>query len=226
MRYAAIISRNQVIPDFGEKYISGVDEAGRGALAGPVVAAAVILDPKSPIEGCTDSKKLSPRRREYLAAKIKDTALAWAIGSSDSKEIDQLNILNATLLAMQRAINSLKIKPQRVLIDGNRCPQSSIQCHAIINGDDRVKCIAAASILAKTTRDRQMRLLADKYPLYHLAEHKGYATPKHIAALANYGSCPLHRVSWPKVQAIIAQPLLALDKISTHNHPQKAHIES
>ena len=221
MSYAPIISRHQTIPDFNEMYIGGVDEAGRGALAGPVVAAAVILDPKSAINGCADSKKLSPRRRDYLAAKIKDTALAWAIGSADSNEIDRLNILKATLLAMKRAIESLAIKPQRVLIDGNCCPQSDIQCTAIVKGDDRVTCIAAASILAKTTRDRQMCALADQYPLYHFAEHKGYATRKHVTALANHGSCPEHRMSWLKVQQIVTQSVLPLDSPNNRNRSNK-----
>ncbi len=207
-----VILRHQAIPRFGEIYIAGVDEAGRGALAGPVVAAAVILDSERTIDGCVDSKKLSPARREYLADKIKESAHAWAIGSADSDEIDRVNILNATLLAMQRAIEGLDLKPQRVLIDGNRCPQSDIPCNAIIAGDDRTMCIAAASILAKTTRDRQMRMLADKYPSYHFAEHKGYATTKHKRALMNHGSCALHRTSWAKVREAIAQVPLPLDE--------------
>ncbi|MBC6414622.1 MAG: ribonuclease HII [Chromatiales bacterium] len=219
MSCASVILRNQALPDFSERYIGGVDEAGRGALAGPVVAAVVILDAQSPVKGCVDSKKLSESRRDYLAAQIKKTALAWSIGSAENEEIDRLNILNATLLAMQRAIESLKIKPQRLLIDGNRCPSSTIRCHAVINGDNRVMSIAAASILAKTTRDAQMRLWSDKYPLYHLAEHKGYATRKHIAALANYGSCPLHRVSWRKVREVVAQRPSA-EQINEHHHSQ------
>ena len=216
MNCASVILRSQTIPHFGKTHIAGVDEAGRGALAGPVVAAAVILDSKSPIEGCADSKKLSPTRRDDLADKIKDNALAWAIGSADSNEIDRLNILNATLLAMKRAVEALDIKPKHVLIDGNRCPQIDIPCHAIIAGDDRIACISAASILAKTTRDRQMRLLADKYPSYHFAEHKGYATRKHIAALTNHGSCSLHRVSWGAVRELITQASLPLDEIEDY----------
>lgn len=212
MNCAPVILRNLEIPDFGTEYIAGVDEAGCGALAGPVIAAAVILDPQSPIEGCADSKKLSAARRDYLAAKIKDRAHAWAIGSASSEEIDEINILNATLLAMKRAIESLAMKPQRVLIDGNRCPQVDIRCTAVIGGDDRVPCISAASILAKTTRDRQMRLFADEYPLYCFAEHKGYATRKHIAALANHGSCALHRNSWRKVQEFSSRYPLPLDE--------------
>ncbi len=212
MNYKNVILRHQAIPRFAETYIAGVDEAGRGALAGPVVAAAVILASEQTIDGCVDSKKLSPARREYLADKIKDSARAWAIGSADSDEIDRVNILNATLLAMQRAIEGLDPKPQRVLIDGNRCPQSDIPCNAIIAGDDRTTCIAAASILAKTTRDRQMRLLADKYPSYHFAEHKGYATRKHKLALTNHGSCALHRMSWVKVREAITQVSLPLDE--------------
>ena len=213
MDCANIILRNQAIPSFDETHIAGVDEAGRGALAGPVVAAAVILDSKFPIDGCADSKKLSPPRRDYLADKIKANACAWAIGSADNYEIDRLNILNATLLAMKRAIEGLDIKPQRVLIDGNRCPQSSIPCNAMIAGDDRMACIAAASILAKTTRDRQMRVLASKYPSYYFAEHKGYATRKHKLALRNCGSCSVHRISWHKVQELITQATLPLGKI-------------
>ncbi len=212
MNYKNVILRNQAIPRFVETYIAGVDEAGRGALAGPVIAAAVILDSKQAIEGCVDSKKLSPARRDYLADKIKEVARAWAIGSADSDEIDRINILNATLLAMKRAIEGLDPKPQRVLIDGNRCPQSDIPCNAIIAGDDRMLCIAAASILAKTTRDRQMRMLADRYPSYHFAEHKGYATRKHRLALTNHGSCAVHRMSWVKVREAIAQVSLPLDQ--------------
>ena len=212
MNHANIILRHQAIPHFSETYIAGVDEAGRGALAGPVVAAAVILDPKLPIDGCVDSKKLSPARRAYLADKIKNNARAWAVGSADNDEIDRLNILNATLLAMQRAIDGLNLKPQRVLIDGNRCPQSDIPCNAIIAGDDRITCIAAASILAKTTRDRQMQVWANKYPLYRFAEHKGYATRKHKLALTSYGSCALHRMSWVKVRELVAQVPLPLDE--------------
>ena len=208
-----IYLRNQSLPHFSEMFIAGVDEAGRGALAGPVIAAAVILNPKSPVEGCVDSKKLSAARREYLATKIKANALAWAIGSADNKEINQFNILNATLLAMRRAIEGLDIKPQRILIDGNRCPQSDVPCVAVIGGDDRLSCISAASILAKTTRDSQMRSLANKYPKYYFAEHKGYATRKHVNALANHGSCALHRTAWRGVQAIVAQGKLFENRI-------------
>ena len=213
MDCASVILRNQAIPSFDEAHIAGVDEAGRGALAGPVVAAAVILDSKSPIDGCADSKKLSSARRDYLAAKIKANACAWAIGSADNYEIDRLNILNATLLAMKRAIEGLDIKPQRVLIDGNRCPQSNIPCNAMIAGDNRMACIAAASILAKTTRDKQMRVLASKYPSYYFAEHKGYDTRKHRMALRKRGSCSVHRMSWHKVQKLITQATLPLGKI-------------
>ena len=211
VNHTNIILRHQAIPHFDETHIAGVDEAGRGALAGPVVAAAVILDPKSSINGCVDSKKLSPARRMYLASKIKNNACAWAVGSANNDEIDRLNILNATLLAMQRAIKGLKLKPQRILIDGNRCPQSNIPCNAIIAGDDRITGIDAASILAKTTRDRQMQVLANKYPSYHFAEHKGYATHKHKLALANHGGCALHRMSWVKVRELVAQVSLNLD---------------
>ena len=208
-----IYLRNQTLPQFDGMCIAGVDEAGRGALAGPVIAAAVILNPKSPVEGCVDSKKLSAARREYLADKIKANALAWAIGSADNEEINELNILNATLLAMKRAIEGLEIEPQRVLIDGNHCPQSDIPCDAVIDGDNRLICIAAASILAKTTRDSQMCSLADKYPKYYFAEHKGYATRKHVSALANHGSCAVHRTAWRGVQAIVTQGRLFEDRI-------------
>ena len=215
MPHASVILRNQSIPDFREQYIAGVDEAGRGALAGPVVAAAVILDPQSPIEGCVDSKKLSAPRRAYLADKIKAHALAWAIGSADNAEIDRFNILNATLLAMERAVAGLPIRVQRVLVDGNRYPKNlgcELECrHAIVGGDERVTCIAAASILAKTTRDRQMCQLAKQYPAYHFAQHKGYATRRHVAALAEHGSCAVHRVSWDKVQRLTAQTSLTLE---------------
>lgn len=183
--------------------IAGVDEVGRGPLAGPVVTAAVILDPNRPIEGLADSKKLSEKRRDALYDVIKEQALAWAIGRCEVEEIDEINILQATMVAMQRAVEGLSIKPEKALIDGNRCPKLACPSEAVVKGDSRVPAIAAASILAKVTRDREMVEMDTQYPGYGLAGHKGYPTKAHIAALAELGVTPIHRRSFGPVRRIL-----------------------
>ncbi len=183
--------------------IAGIDEAGRGPLAGPVVAAAVILNPVRPIAGLADSKILSATRREQLAVEIRATALAWALGRAEAAEIDQINILQATLLAMQRAVANLSIAPDHVLVDGNRCPALACPCQAIIKGDATEPAISAASILAKTARDAELRQLDARYPQYGFARHKGYPTAAHREALRRYGPCPEHRRSFAPVVAAL-----------------------
>ncbi|MGB8077839.1 MAG: ribonuclease HII, partial [Gallionella sp.] len=176
--------------------ICGVDEAGRGPLAGPVCAAAVILDPDKPIAGLADSKKLSERQRDLLAAIVRDRALAWSVAYADVAEIDRLNILQATLLAMRRAVLALKVRPHQVLVDGLYCPQTGIPGRAIVKGDSKVAEISAASILAKTARDALMVQLHEKYPQYGFALHKGYPTTAHLAALRVHGVSAVHRRSF------------------------------
>ena len=183
--------------------IAGVDEAGRGPLAGPVVAAAVILDPARPIAGLADSKQLSAARRERLAVEIRARALAWALGRAEVAEIDRLNILQASLLAMQRAVAALHIAPEKVLVDGNRCPPLACPCQAIVKGDATVPAIGAASILAKVARDAELRELHDRYPQYDFARHKGYPTAAHLDALRRHGPCPEHRRSFAPVAAAL-----------------------
>lgn len=182
------------------KRLCGVDEAGRGPLAGPVVAAAVILDPARPVAGLADSKKLSAARRERLAAEIRERSLAWCVGAASVAEIDTLNILQATLLAMQRAVAGLACVPDEVLIDGNRCPLLAVPARAIIGGDATVAEISAASILAKTVRDAGMLDLHVAWPQYGFDRHKGYGTAAHLAALQQHGPCPHHRVSFAPVR--------------------------
>jgi ribonuclease HII len=186
---------------------AGVDEAGRGPLAGPVVAAAVILDPDRPIRGLADSKVLTPERRAVLAALIYERAHACAVGLAAVDEIDAINILHASMLAMRRAIEALAVAPEEVLVDGNRCPDIAFRVRAIVKGDRDVPSISAASILAKTARDAMLVELDREYPLYGFARHKGYATPEHLAALALHGPCPAHRRSF----APVVQPSLAWD---------------
>jgi ribonuclease HII len=182
--------------------VAGVDEAGRGPLAGPVVAAAVILDPGRPVRGLADSKVLSPERREILAERIRERAIAWSTGQADVDEIDTINILHATMLAMSRAVAALKVVPEEALVDGNRCPPLECRVRAIVKGDRDVKAISAASIIAKTTRDAMLREFDKLYPVYGFAQHKGYCTPDHLAALDRHGPCPLHRRSFaPVVQS-------------------------
>lgn len=179
---------------------AGVDEAGRGPLCGPVYAAAVILDPSRPIDGLNDSKKLSEKKREALAPLIRERALAWAIGISTVEEIDRLNILHATMLAMRRAVEGLAVPPDQVLIDGNRVPPGlAVPARAIVGGDASEAAISAASILAKTGRDHEMMALAALYPQYGIAKHKGYPTAEHLAALRIHGPSPIHRRSFAPV---------------------------
>ncbi|MCH9770023.1 MAG: ribonuclease HII [Gammaproteobacteria bacterium] len=181
-----------------DELIAGVDEAGRGPLAGPVVAAVVILNAADPIDGLADSKKLSAKRREALYTEITTRAKAYALGRAEVDEIDTLNILQATMLAMQRAVQALAIAPSQVLVDGNRCPELIYPTEAIIGGDDKVAAISAASILAKVTRDREMLVMAEQYPRYGFAKHKGYGTVVHRQALKKWGPCEHHRQTFLK----------------------------
>jgi ribonuclease HII len=185
--------------------IAGVDEAGRGPLAGNVVAAAVILDDLNPIAGLNDSKKLTALRREKLFIEIQAKALCVSIGEASVEEIDRLNILQATMLAMQRAVNGLRLKPVKVLVDGNRIPKLEVLAEAIVGGDAKVKAISAASIIAKVTRDRQCDALHAQYPQYGFASHKGYGTAEHMAALKKHGATPEHRRSYSPVAQALAQ---------------------
>ena len=183
--------------------VCGVDEAGRGPLAGPVFAAAVILDPARPIDGLADSKTLSEKRRNELAHAIRDKALAWAVASASVDEIDRINILQASLLAMRRAVESLSVRPDEALIDGNRCPQLAMPARAIVRGDASVASIAAASILAKTSRDAEMLRLHDLHPQYGLDRHKGYPTAAHLDALREHGVIDIYRRSFAPVRAML-----------------------
>lgn len=183
--------------------IAGVDEVGRGPLVGAVVTAAVILDPKNPIIGLTDSKKLSEKKRLLLAEEIKQKALAWSLGRAEAHEIDELNILHATMLAMQRAVKSLKIRPHFVLVDGNRIPALDMPAQAVVKGDLLVAEISAASILAKVARDQEMRELDQQFPQYEFAKHKGYPTKLHLQKLAELGVLPQHRRSFAPVRKLL-----------------------
>ena len=186
-----------------EVLVCGVDEVGRGPLAGPVIAAAVILDPLRPIAGLDDSKKLSPGRREVLFEEIRRSAVAWALGRAEVDEIDAINILQASLLAMQRAVGSLAVAPHHALVDGNRLPSLPCSARAVVGGDASEPCISAASIVAKVVRDREMIELDARYPGYGLARHKGYPTPAHLAALRELGVAPIHRRSFAPVRRLI-----------------------
>ena len=179
--------------------VCGIDEAGRGPLAGTVVAAAVILDPLRPIAGLNDSKKLSEKKRDALAVLIRERAVAWFVASASVEEIDRLNILHATMLAMQRAVAGLAVRPLSALVDGNRCPNLDIPCEAIIKGDGKIASIAAASILAKTVRDAEMLGLHEQYPMYGFDRHMGYPTAAHCKALEVHGASPVHRRSFGPV---------------------------
>jgi len=187
--------------------ICGVDEAGRGPLAGAVYAAAVILNPEKPIPGLADSKKLSEKKRDTLAVEIKQHALAWAIASSSVEEIDSINILQASLLAMKRAVEAMQlqfgISPHLVQVDGNKTPAINLPCEAIIKGDSKVQAISAASILAKTARDAELYELDKQYPLYGFAQHKGYPTAAHVALLQQHGVSPVHRKSYAPVRLLL-----------------------
>lgn len=184
--------------------VAGVDEAGRGPLAGPVIAAAVILNPNKSIDGLTDSKQLSEDRREVLCVEIKQRALAWAVGRADVEEIDSLNILQATLLAMQRAVAGLTVKPKHVLVDGNQCPKFTCPANAVVKGDLLVPAISAASIIAKVSRDHEMIGLDSQYPGYGFVDHKGYGTKKHMLALQRLGVSPIHRRSFGPVKKLLS----------------------
>lgn len=187
----------------GGVLVCGVDEAGRGPLCGPVVAAAVILDPARPIEGLADSKKLSERAREQLAPLIREHALAWAVAEASVEEIDRLNILHATMLAMQRAVCALSVAPGEVRVDGNRCPTLPYPTRAIVKGDATEPSISAASILAKTVRDEAMRVLDREWPQYGLAGHKGYPTAAHLMAIERHGVAPFYRRSFAPVRRLV-----------------------
>lgn len=187
------------------KLLAGVDEVGRGPLAGPVVAAAVILDPDKPIIGLADSKKLSEKKREFLFTEIIEKAIAWSITRASVEEIDELNILHASMLAMRRAVEHLSPAPEYVLVDGNRCPEMAFPCEAVVKGDARVEAIAAASILAKVSRDREMVELDSVYPGYGLAKHKGYPTKAHLEAINLLGVNNLYRKTFGPVARILEQ---------------------
>jgi ribonuclease HII len=190
----------------GPGLIAGVDEAGRGPLAGPVVAAAVMLDELKPVRGLADSKALSPRRRERLYDEIRAKALCCCVAEASAQEIDQLNILQATLLAMRRAVEGLRLTPHCVLVDGNRLPVLAMPAQAIVKGDAKVQAIAAASILAKVHRDRLCLALHERFPQYGFAAHKGYPTAEHLQALKQHGACTAHRRSFAPVRAVDGKP--------------------
>ena len=187
--------------------IAGVDEAGRGPLVGAVVAGAVILDPDHPIAGLNDSKKLTAKKRELLAIEIKEHAKAWAVASVEPNVIDEINILQASLLAMKQAVELLEVAPDFALIDGNKLPDLSCKAEAIVKGDSRVAAIAAASILAKVERDEQMQTLHQQFPQYEFNRHKGYPTKLHFALLEEYGPCPEHRKSFAPVRRWLEKSL-------------------
>lgn len=185
------------------RLVCGVDEAGRGPLAGPVYAAAVILDPKRPIHGLADSKTLTEKKRLDLTEQIKQYALAWAIARSTVEEIDSINILQASLLAMKRAIETLHLLPHQIFVDGLHCPKTGVPSKAVVGGDSKVAAISAASILAKTARDEEMCRLHDIYPQYDFAQHKGYPTPGHLSCLRMHGVCPEHRRSYAPIKELL-----------------------
>lgn len=189
--------------DYDDPMLCGVDEAGRGPLAGPVYAAAVILDPARPVEGLRDSKKLTAERREELALLIRERAVAWCVAKCSEAEIDRLNILHASMLAMKRAIHGLAVTPTLALIDGNRCPVIRVPSEAIVGGDDLIPAISAASILAKTARDAALVKLHRKYPAYGFDQHKGYPTAMHLERLLQHGVSPVHRKSYAPVRAVL-----------------------
>ncbi|MFO7530361.1 MAG: ribonuclease HII [Marinobacter sp.] len=211
-----------VLPPFECRYqgrlLAGVDEVGRGPLIGAVVTAAVILDPDKPIAGLADSKKLTEKKRLALYDEIIEKAAAWSLGRCEASEIDQLNIYQATMLAMERAVAGLTTLPEYVLVDGNRCPKWHWPSEPVIKGDSRVAEISAASILAKVTRDREMKALEDRYPGYELGKHKGYPTPVHLEALRRLGATPEHRRSFRPVQEVI-------DTVGFFNSPGEASVE-
>jgi len=193
------------------RLMAGVDEVGRGPLAGDVVTAAVILDPARPIVGLNDSKKLSEKRRQQLSEQIKEQALSWCVARASVEEIDQINILQASLLAMSRAVQGLELQPEHVLVDGNKIPRWHYSAEAVVKGDSRVEAIAAASILAKVVRDSEMVAFNSRYPGYEFDRHKGYPTKVHLQALARLGPCAIHRLSFgPVKKALDAGPQLGV----------------
>jgi ribonuclease HII len=189
--------------------VCGVDEAGRGPLAGPVYAAAVILDPARRVNGLADSKVLTAERREVLAGRIKQRAIAWAVAQASVEEIDHINILRASLLAMRRAVEALKTQPHEAWVDGQMCPDLACRSRAIVDGDAKHKMISAASILAKTARDAEMCALHERYPQYGFHRHKGYSTPEHLNALRRLGPCDLHRRSFDPVRVFFQKDLFS-----------------
>jgi len=195
-------------PSPGAALLCGVDEAGRGPLAGAVFAAAVVLDPAHSIGKLNDSKLLAPGARERIAGEIKERAVAWAIASASVEEIDRINILEASLLAMRRAIEGLGMRPEEVCVDGLHVPAIPYRCRAIVKGDRLVAAISAASILAKVARDAEMVALHERYPQYGFAEHKGYASPEHLAALREHGPCDIHRRTFEPILTMLLQPEL------------------
>ena len=203
MRRRRAVVADLFAPDPTAVLLAGVDEVGRGPLVGAVVTAAVILDPARPIAGLNDSKKLTARRREALADEIREKALAWSLGRAEPHEIDDINILHATLLAMQRAVAGLAVTPSEVLIDGNRCPALPMPAQAVVKGDATVPAISAASIIAKVARDREMAELHARHPGYGFDKHKGYPTAAHLEALRRLGPLPEHRRSFAPVRALL-----------------------
>jgi ribonuclease HII len=189
--------------------VCGVDEAGRGPIAGPVYAAAVILDPARRVNGLADSKVLTPERRELLAGRIKERAIAWAVAQASVEEIDRINILRAALLAMRRAVEALKTQPHEAWVDGQMCPDLACRSRAIVDGDAKHKVISAASILAKTARDAEMRVLHEHYPQYGFHQHKGYSTPEHLDLLRRHGPCEIHRRSFDPVRGFFERDLFS-----------------
>lgn len=198
------------LPDLTGLFVAGVDEVGRGPLVGAVVTAAVILDPARPIMGLADSKVLTEKKRLYLADEIREKALCFAYGRAEPHEIDELNILRATLLAMQRAVAGLSVSPQHILVDGNRCPPFLCPATAVVKGDSRVASISAASILAKVQRDGEMQELHARYPQFGFDRHKGYPTAEHFAVLNSYGPIPEHRRSFAPVREALAARLAGI----------------
>ncbi len=189
--------------------VCGVDEAGRGPIAGPVYAAAVVLNPERRVNGLADSKVLTAERREVLAARVKERAIAWSIAYATVEEIDSLNIFQAAMLAMRRAVQGLSVKPDEAWVDGNHCPQLDCRARAIVDGDAKHKVISAASILAKTARDAEMLAWHERYPEYGFDRHKGYSTPEHFEQLARHGPCPIHRRSFDPIRSYFQKDLFA-----------------
>ena len=200
------------------QFVAGVDEVGRGCLAGPVFAAAVILDPARPIAGLRDSKKLSEAHRQQLSVCIKEQALCWAIGSASNEEIDQINILQATFLAMRRAVEGLKVEPDFIQVDGNRLPKWPWMSEAIVKGDDKIAAISAASILAKTARDELMRGYAKRFPGYDFEHNVGYGTARHLQGLKTLGPTPIHQMTFEPLKSLFESDLFSDDQHVLSNH--------